>query len=471
MDARRNVDVAVIGTGPAGQRAAIQAAKLGATVAMIEKAEQLGGTVVNYGTIPSKTLREAILYLTGFRQRGLYGAEYRLKERVTIEDLSLRTIHVTKSVLEVMEAQLTRNGVEVLRGTAQFLTPHELMVTRSDDSVVVSAKAIILAPGSVPAHSPNVPVDGHYVIDADSFWQERQEIPQRLIVVGAGVIGIEYASMLGLLGIEVTLLDSREHILEFLDAEMLSALMSEMAEHNVSFALQEELDHVSVENGIVVARTTAGRSFEAEVLLYTAGRRGNTQGLGLERIGVDVDERGRIEVDDQFRTRLPHIFAVGDVIGFPALAATSMEQGRQAARHALEATEATTPGPLPIGIYSIPELSMIGQTEEGLKREGVPYVVGLASYTETARGQILASQRGYLKLLIQAETRELLGVHIVGESATELIHIGQLAMNLGGRLDHLVDNVFNYPTLAECYKIAALDAFNKLGAEEAIPTT
>ena len=462
----RSFDVVVVGTGPAGQRAAIQAAKLGATVAAIERRQRIGGAATNHGTIPSKTVREAVLYLTGFRQRGLYGAGYRVKEHITVEDLTFRLNHVLDREVAVMQSQLARNGVEVLHGHCRFVAHHQLRVAGEDGDVDVRGEIVILAPGSIPAHSARVPIDGHYVVDADSMFS-RREIPGRGIIIGGGVIGVEYASIFGALGVEVTLLDQRERILEFVDGEIIDALMGQMRENGVTFALGEQLHEVEVDDGVVTAHLDGGKSIAADMLLYTIGRQGNTAGLGLERIGLAVDDRGRLAVDEQYRTSVPYVFAAGDVIGFPALAATSMEQGRLAVRLALGAPEEVIPSPLPFGIYSIPEISMVGRTEEQLVDDGVPYEVGMALYSETARGQIVGDERGRLKLLVHRETQELLGVHIVGEAATELVHIGQMMIGLGGRLDYLVDNVFNYPTLAECYKIAALDASNKLSGEHA----
>ena len=461
----QSFDVVVIGTGPAGQRAAIQAAKLGARVVAIEQHSTIGGAAIHAGTIPSKTLREAILYLTGFRQRGLYGVGYQLKERITIGDLTVRLDLVLDRGLAVMENQLKRNGVGLLRGHARFTAHHELQLSGDGVEEDIRGEIVILAPGSRPAHSPTVPIDGRWVVDADLLY-EHLEIPKRAIIIGAGVIGIEYASMFGALGVEVTVCDQRDHILEFLDREILEALMAQMRQTGVTFQLGEEIVGVTVEDGTVIARGASGKRLEADTLLYTVGRRGNTEELGLERVGLETDPRGRITVDGQYRTAVPYIYAAGDVIGFPALAATSMEQGRLAARYALGAPDQGIRGLLPIGIYAIPEISMVGRTEEELIGDGVPYEVGSALYAETARGQIVGDRSGRMKLLVQTETHELLGVHIIGEGATELIHIGQSVMALGGRLEYLVDNVFNYPTLAECYKIAALDAFNKISGEE-----
>ena len=461
----RSYDVVVVGTGPGGQRAAIQAAKLGARVAAIEERERIGGAVINYGTIPSKALREAVLYLTGFRQRGLYGAGYQVKENVALADLTLRLSHVLERELAVMESQLARNGVELIRGHSTFVASHQLRVATQEGAVDVRGEIVILAPGSTPAHSPRVPLDGNFVVDADTLFG-RQEIPQRGIVVGAGVIGVEYASIFALLAIEVTLLDARERFLEFLDDGIREALMQQMRANGVTFVLGEELDQVVVEDGVVTARTGSGKVLEADALLYTVGRQGNTEGLGLERVGLEVDERGRLSVDAQFRTSLGHIFAVGDVIGFPALAATSMEQG--AAGGPLCARRTRGGGPEPPSLRHLLDPGDLhgrahgaGARPRGLTARSGPGALrgdGLADRS-------LGDDRGLLKLLVSRETEEILGVHIIGEGATELVHIGQMLMGLGGRLDYLVDNVFNYQTLAECYKIAALDASNKLSGE------
>ena len=462
----RSYDMVVVGSGPAGQRAAIQAAKLGASVVAIEERSRIGGGVINAGTIPSKTLRETVLYLTGFRQRGLYGLGYRVKDEITLEDLTYRLGHVLRREVAVMTDQLERNDVELLHGHARFTGPHTLSVTDEGATTEVRGEFVVIAPGSIPAHSPNVPIDGEWVVDSELLY-ERRSIPKRGIIIGGGVIGVEYASIFGALGVEVTLCDQRTQILEFLDAAILETLQEEMTANGVTFALGEEIVGVEVANGTVTARGARGKVIEGDALLYAVGRLGNTAELGLEAIGVETDGRGRIAVDEHFRTQVPHVYAAGDVIGFPALATSSMEQGRLAARHALGAPDERSPGPLPIGIYAVPELSMVGATEEQLARDEVPYVVGLGLYAETARGQIVGDSRGRLKLLVHAETHELLGVHIIGESATELVHIGQTVIGLGGRLEYLVDNVFNYPTLAETYKIAALDAFNKLTGAEA----
>lgn len=457
----RSYDLVVIGTGPAGHHAAIQAAKLGKKVAAIECQEPIGGVCMNTGTIPSKTLREAVLYLTGFRQRGIYGLGYNLKPDVTIRDLMFRCEQVTRNEVDVLVSQFSRNKVEILGGRASFVDPHHLHVAGPGLEEELEADYVVIATGSAPAHTPSVPVNGSTIIDSDGIYQLLQ-IPKTLIVVGAGIIGIEYACMFAALGSEVTLVDKRSKVLEFVDQEVLEALMYHMREEGVVFRFGEEVTEVREDGGRVVAHTKSNKTISAECLVYTVGREGNIAGLALEQAGLAADERGRIPVNEFFQTTQSHIYACGDVIGFPALAATAMEQGRLASGHAFGLHNDPINQWIPIGIYTIPEISMVGKTEEELTAAAVPYEFGIARYREIARGQIIGDRSGLLKLLVHVETRQLLGVHILGEGATELIHIGQAVLSLGGTLDFLVSNVFNYPTLSECYKVAALDAYNKL---------
>lgn len=461
----KRVDVAVIGTGPAGQRAAIQAAKLGARVVAIERRSPIGGGAIHAGTIPSKTLREAVLYLTGFRQRGLYGVSYAVKHNITLQDLTFRLDHVLRREIAVIESQFARNGVEVILGEARFTGDHALRISGADSEEELRAEVVILAPGSIPAHSPKVPIDGRRVFDTDTVLNQR-DIPRHATIIGAGVIGVEYASIFAALGIRITLVERRDRILEFVDREIVNALMYHMRETGVVFRLGEEMEEVVTEGDQVIAYTASRKSIRGDVLLYAIGRQGATTKLGLDVVGLVADERGRLDVDENYRTSVPYIYAAGDVIGFPALASSSMDQGRVAARHALGVPVERAQGPLPYGIYAIPEVSMVGRTEEELTQARVPYEVGLARYAEVARGQIVGDSTGRLKLLVHCETRKVLGVHIIGEGAAELVHIGQTVIGLGGTLDYLVNNVFNYPTLAECYKTAALDAFNKLSSGE-----
>ncbi|MDA1256553.1 MAG: Si-specific NAD(P)(+) transhydrogenase [Chloroflexi bacterium] len=463
----KQFDIAVIGAGPAGQRAAVQAAKLGASVVAIEPRPTIGGAAVNGGTIPSKALREAVMYLTGFRERGLYGVSYSVKNDITLQDLTYRLDHVLKREIAVMESQLARNGVEVMLGRAAFSGDHTLVVDRGHEKIDVRAENVILTPGSRPAQSEHVPVDGDRIFDTDQILSLR-DIPRRMTIIGAGVVGVEYACMFAALGVRVTLVEMREQVMPFVDREIIDALIYHMRETGVVFQLGETVGSVTTEGDEVIAVTGSHKRICSDVLLYTIGRQGSTDQLGLEKVGLEADERGCLKVDERYCTSVPYIYAAGDVIGFPALASSSMEQGRIAARNALGAPTDGVQDPLPFGIYTIPEISIVGKTEAQLTLDCVPYEVGMARYSETARGQIVGDSTGRLKLLVHTETRDLLGVHIIGEGASELIHIGQAVIALRGRLDYLVNNVFNYPTLAECYKVAALDAYNKLSGAGAL---
>jgi NAD(P) transhydrogenase len=454
-------DMLVIGSGPAGQKAAIQASKAGKKAGVIERREVVGGICTNTGTIPSKSLREAVLFLSGFRQRNVYGASFRVKSDITLEDLSFRCQHVIKAEQEVIQNQLARNRVDFITGSATFTDPHRLMVVSGAARAEYSADYIVVACGTEPAHPPEVPFDGETVIDSDCLLTLKQ-LPKAITIVGGGVIGCEYACILATLGIPVTLVERRPRLLEFVDTEIIEALQYHMRQIGVTLRFNEEV--VSVEKTAersVTIRLKSGKQVRAPLLLYSVGRVGATKSLGLETVGIETDERGRIKVNENFQTALPHVYAVGDVVGFPALASTSMQQGRHAACHAFSIRCETTNLLLPYGIYSIPEISMVGRNEEELTRDGVPYEAGISRYREIARGQLIGDTVGMLKLLFHSETGDLLGVHAIGEGATELIHIGQAVMALGGKLDYFIDTVFNYPTLAECYKVAALAALNK----------
>ena len=457
-------DFVVIGSGPAGQRAAIQAAKLGRSVALIERSFNIGGACVHTGTIPSKTLREAVLYLSGFRQRGFYGRSYRVKERITADDLMQRLDITIRHEIEVLMHKLHRNFVETIAGSATFESPHVLRVDISqEESRLIEADKILIATGSRPAQPPNVPFDHPNVVDSDNILLMKQ-LPRTLVVVGAGVIGVEYASILSALDIQVTLVDGRDDILGFLDREIVNEFTHHLRDRGVSLRLGETVETVEiVDDKKLVVHLASGKRVRANMALFASGRQSNTDHLRLENAGLTTDTRGRLEVDGNYATSVPHIYAAGDVIGFPALASTSMEQGRQAAAHAFNgAGKPSTNDIFPFGIYAVPEMSVVGKTEEELRAEGVAYESGIARFRETSRGQILGLREGLLKLLVSLDDRRLLGVHIVGEGATELIHIGQAVLAHAGTLDFFVDAVFNYPTLAETYKIAALDAWNKL---------
>jgi NAD(P) transhydrogenase len=453
-------DLAVVGSGPGGQRAAVAAAKLGKRVAVVDRRAMVGGVCINTGTIPSKTLREAVLYLTGMSQRDLYGASYRVKADITIADLTARTQHVIGREVEVVRSQLLRNHIDLIHGTATFLDPHTLAVDGTDGTKV-SADKIVLAPGTQPARPAHVEFDDKRVVDSDGIL-ELEAVPASMVVVGAGVIGIEYASIFAALGTRVTVVDQRPTMLEFCDEEIVESLRFHLRDLAVSFRFGEQVDKVEIGERGTVTTLASGKRIGADTVMYSAGRQGATSGLALEQAGLSADKRGRIAVDSAYRTEVEHIYAVGDVIGFPALAATSMEQGRLAALHAFAEPATNLVELQPIGVYTIPEISYVGHTEEELTAESVPYEIGLSRYRELARGQIVGDSYGMLKLIVHAGDRSILGVHIFGTAATELVHIGQAVMGCGGTVDYLVNTVFNYPTLSEAYKVAALDATNKL---------
>jgi NAD(P) transhydrogenase len=455
-------DILVVGSGPGGQKAAIAAAKLGRRVALVERRDMVGGVCINTGTIPSKTLREAVLYLTGLNQRELYGQSYRLKSDITVADLAARTQHVIGREVDVIRSQLSRNRIRMLTGTARFHDPHSMRVRDAGgpDSVV-SAEQIIIAAGTRPARPEAVSFDDKTIIDSDGIIH-LDRVPQSMVVVGAGVIGIEYASMFAALGTKVTVVERRDRMLEFCDIEVVEALKYHLRDLAVTFRFGEEVASVERHAKVAVAVLDSGKRIAADTVMYSAGRQGASDELDLERAGLSADDRGRITVDEHFRTSVPHIYAVGDIIGFPALASTSMDQGRVAAYHACGEPVRAMHSLQPIGIYTIPEISFIGRTEDELTHDRTPFEVGIARYRELARGQIIGDSYGMLKLLVSPETRTLLGVHVFGTGATELVHIGQAVMGCDGTVDYLVDAVFNYPTLAESYKVAALDAMNKI---------
>jgi NAD(P) transhydrogenase len=455
-------DLVVIGSGPGGQRAAIQAAKSGKRVAMIEKGVGVGGVCTNTGTIPSKTMREAVLHLSGFYYQNFYGANYRVKETVTMADLHYRIQRVIESEVSVIQAQLQRNGVDLLHGVGSFLDAHRIQVENGDGRNELEAANVLIATGTKPAVNAKVPVNGRTIIDSDQILNMTQ-IPKTLIVVGGGVIGVEYACMFATLGVRVTIVEKRPRLLEFADTEMVEALTYNMRDRRVTMRLNEEVESVEeLADGRVAAILVSKKRVMGDALLYAVGRQGNVDGLNLAAAGVTADERGRIHVDADYRTAQPHIFAVGDVIGFPSLASVSMEQGRIAAANAFNIKIQSDPATYPYGIYTIPQISFIGKTEEQLTQEDVPYEVGVAYYREIARGQISGHTEGRLKLLFHRETLELLGVHIYGEEAAELLHIGQAVFSLKGKVTYFVNTVFNYPTLAECYKAAAFNGLNRL---------
>jgi len=459
----RSFDLVVIGSGPAGQKGAINAAKLGKSVAVVERRSVVGGVSVNTGTIPSKTLREAVLYLTGFRERAFYGKYYSLKENISLQDLSSRVAMVVAKEIEVIRAQLKRNGVTTVEGTARFADPHTVEVENDGTKEAIRAGYVLVACGTRPAHGDQIPFDGVRVLDTDQL-PSLAKLPREAIVVGAGVIGIEYASILSTLGIKLTLIDQRPTFLDHVDKQIIESLSYHLRSRGVVFRLGEKVVSVGLdaERGRVVAQLESGKSVRGEILLYAVGRQPNTDLLDLPAAGLTPGPRGKLEVNASFQTAVPHIYAAGDVIGFPALASTSMEQGRLASCHMFDVPAHSSPETLPYGIYTIPEISMVGPTEEHLTAAKVPYEIGVAHYAELAKGHMLGDEDGLLKLLFDPSSLRLLAVHCIGERATEIIHIGQAVLALGATIEYFRDTVFNYPTLAEAYKVAALAGLNRL---------
>jgi len=458
----KQVDMVVIGSGPAGQKAAIQAAKLGKTVTLIERTSVLGGACYNTGTIPSKALREAVLHLSGISQRGLYHEDGEKKQAITFEDLIYRCRQVIKNELQVIREHMNNNNVELIWGEASFVDEHTLKVVRPHSNELLEAEHIVIATGTTPARPKDVPFDDTCIVDSDGILR-LEKLPKTMIIVGGGVIGTEYACMMAALGVRVTLTEARPTLMEFVDSEIIEALQYRMRTMGVTLRLGERVEKIEISpDGLVQATLQSGKHLRADTLLYCIGRQGATSRLGLENIGIVPDNRGRLSVNEHYQLSVGHVYAVGDVIGFPALASTSMEQGRLAACHACGEPTWSIPELYPLGIYSIPEISMVGKTESQLTAEGIPYEAGIAQYREIARGQLLGDEVGMLKLLIHEQTRQILGVHAIGTGATELIHIGQAVLAFKGTVDYFINNVFNYPTLAECYKVAALNGSNKL---------
>ena len=455
-------ELIVIGSGPGGQRAAIQAVKAGKRVALVEKQSTVGGVCINTGTIPSKTMREAVLHLSGFYDQSFYGANYHAKDHITMADLNFRVQRVIENEVSVIGDQLKRNGVDLIHGTGRFTDPHHIRVENNNGFSELEGEYIILATGTKPAVNPKVPINGRNIINSDQILAMPQ-VPRTLIVVGGGVVGVEYACMFATLGVRVIIVEKRPRLLEFADTEMVEALSYHMRDRRATMRLSEEVESVQeLPDGKVAANLVSKKRIIADALLYAVGRGGNVEPLNLAAAGLEADDRGRIKVDADFRTTQPHIFAVGDVIGFPSLASVSMEQGRIAAARAFGLDVQSDPAGYPYGIYTIPQISFIGKTEEQLTDADVPYEVGVAYYREIARGQISGHTDGRLKLLFHRETLELLGVHIFGEDAAELLHIGQAVMLLKGKITYFKNTVFNYPTLAECYKVAAFNGLNRL---------
>jgi NAD(P) transhydrogenase len=423
----------------------------------------IGGVCVHTGTIPSKTFREAVLYLSGLRQRTFYGRGYALKDHIAMSDLVFRAHAVMAREIEVIKAQLRRNYVTTLEGDARFLDPHTVEVKADDDSHLVRGRYVLIACGTRPAHTESIPIDGKRIFDSDQV-HNLEEIPRDLLVVGAGIIGLEYASMFAALGVKVTLIDQRPVLLDFVDREIIESLCFQLRQLGTVFRLGEKVVSVGLDEqkDRVFAKLESGKNVHGQGLLYTVGRQANSDQLHLEAAGLHADPRGKLTVNEQFQTGVAHIYAAGDVIGFPALASTSMEQGRLASCAMFGFPGKMPPNLVPYGIYTIPEISMVGRTEEQLTQDKVSYEVGLARYAELAKGQMLGDEQGLLKLVFCPSTLKLLGVHVIGDRAAEIVHIGQAVLAMQGTLEYFRDTVFNYPTLAEAYKVAALDGLNKL---------
>jgi NAD(P) transhydrogenase len=467
----REFDLCVIGSGPAGQKAAIQAAKLGKRVCVVEQREVVGGVAINTGTIPSKALREAIL-TAGSRQSAMPQVDdFRAARNASFSGLMLSCQRVIKAEIDLIRNHFASNGIEVLTGRAQFREPHIVDVIGVHAQQAVTAAHVLIASGTTPSKPPNMPFDGKNILTSDDLLLF-STLPHSMIIVGGGVIGTEYASMLSLLGVKITLVEGRNRLLDFVDAEIVEALQYHLRQGGMTLRMGEKVVKIStcdapatarISDGIMAeAMLESGKILRADSLMYCVGRQGATDGLNLEAAGLAADPRGRIKVNEFFQTSIPTIYAAGDVIGFPALASTSMEQGRLAACHMFGKRSESVQELLPFGIYAIPEISMVGWTEERLTQEGIPYEAGIAQYKEIARGQLIGDEIGMLKLLIHQESHAILGVHAIGTGATELIHIGQAAIAFKATVEYFVNTVFNYPTLAECYKVAALNGLNKL---------
>lgn len=465
-------DLCVIGSGPAGQKAAIQAAKLGRSACVIERNELPGGAALNTGTVPSKSLREAILRVTARTEFHSTPPDALARARATIfADLLAATNRVIAKEIEVVHKHFSSNGIDLKVGVGRFLDPHSVEVVRQGAIETITADYVVIATGTRPAKPANIPFDTSDIITSDELLH-LDHLPRSMIVVGGGVIGTEYASMLAALGVRVSLIEGRSRILDFVDAEIAEALQYHLRQRDMTLRLGEsvvkierlEAGPVGRSSNAYIAQATleSGKTLTADCLLYAVGRQGATEDLNLSAAGLAADDRGRIKVNQHFQTSVPHIYACGDVIGFPALASTSMEQGRLASCHMFGVPAAQSAELLPYGIYAVPEISMVGWTEEQLTKANIPYEAGIAQYREIARGALLGDDIGMLKLLIHQDSHAILGVHAIGTGATELIHIGQAVMALKGTAEYFVDTVFNYPTLAECYKVAALNGLNRL---------
>ena len=462
MASTYDFDLIVIGSGPAGEKGAAQAAYFGKKTAIIEKAPRVGGAGVNTGTVPSKTLRETALYFSNLRQRGLYGIDYSIKENISIEDFMYRKTHVVNNEWDLIYQNIERHNIELIFGHASFIDAHTIQVKRAGALEKYTAEFFLIAVGSLPNRPDNFPIDDHLVYDSDSVLN-MDRIPKSLAVIGGGIIGCEYATIFAALGIPVTLVESKPRLLSFVDAEIAERLQKYLVDLGMTVMLNEVYDRIEKGDAAAIVHLKSGKKFSSEKVLVAAGRYGNTKKLGLEKLKITPDAKGHLAVNLQFQTSVPNIYAAGDVIGFPSLASTSMEQARVAMCHAfkLEYKKQVSPF-IPLAVYSIPEISWAGATEQTLKEKKIPYCIGRAMFELNARGQIIGDLNGMVKLLFSPTDQKLLGVHVIGEGASELIHLGLFVLSQGLTIDYFIQSVFNFPTLSEAYKYASYDGLGNL---------
>ena len=462
MASSYDFDLIVIGSGPAGEKGAAQAAYFGKKTAIIEQAPRVGGAGVNTGTVPSKTFRETALYFSNLRQRGLYGIDYSIKENISVEDFMYRKTHVVNNEWDLIYQNIERHNIELIFGHAKFVDAHTIQVERDGTIETYSAEFILIATGSLPNRPDNFPIDDHLLYDSDSILN-MDRIPGNLAVIGGGVIGCEYATIFAALRIPVTLVESKSRLLPFIDIEISERLQKHLSNLGMTILLNEEYDRIEKGTDSVTIYLKSGKKFESDKALVAAGRYGNTKNLGLEKLNIAPNPKGHLSVNPQFQTSVPNVYAAGDVIGFPSLASTSMEQARVAMCHAFKLDYKKHVSPfIPLAVYSIPEISYAGETEQSLKEKNVPYCVGRAMFELNARGQIIGDLSGMIKLLFSPSDQKLLGVHVMGEGASELIHLGLFVLSNSLTIDYFIQSVFNFPTLSEAYKYAAYDGLGNL---------
>lgn len=456
-------DLVVIGCGPAGEKGAAQAAYFGKKVAIVERAQHLGGASINTGTVPSKTLRETALYFSGLLQRGLFGIDYSLKDNLTVNDFMHREQVVVEREREIIRQNLDRHKIELFWGDGSLKDAHTVRVhTREGTDVDLETDVILIATGSSPYRPPEIPFDDRLVFDSDSILR-MSFIPKKMAVVGGGVIGCEYASVFAALGVQVTLIETRDRILPFVDQEIAARLIKQLGDLGLRFLLNEKMLQIEKTDDHIRLTLRSGEELIVDCALFAAGRQSNIEGLGLEALGIELGKRGLIVVNEKYQTTIPNIYAVGDVIGFPALASTSMEQGRVAMAHAFDLRyKEHVSHVLPLAVYTVPEISMVGLSEEACKEQNIPYLTGRAYSEYNGRGLIIGDN-GMLKLIFSPDDKKLLGVHLIGEMAAEMVHLGAQVIVDNGYIDEFIYAVYNYPTLTDMYKYAAYDGLAKWG--------